>query len=114
MQKRLQKSRNNVVLTGTLAGIAEYFGIDPTIVRVIYVFLSFGLIGAPVVLYVLLALVIPAAPRGRDSYGHNNPYYGNNDYNNYEKKRPANVRKRTKSTMMTGATFNDLPTALNS
>ena len=74
MQKRLQKSRTNVVLTGTLAGIAEYFGIDPTIVRVIYVFLSFGLIGAPVVLYVLLALVIPAAPRGgRDSYGHNNP-----------------------------------------
>ena len=38
MQKRLQKSRTNVVLTGTLAGIAEYFGIDPTIVRVIYVF----------------------------------------------------------------------------
>jgi phage shock protein C len=48
--------------TRRIAGIAEYFGIDPTIVRVIYVFLSFGLIGAPVVLYVLLALVIPAAP----------------------------------------------------
>ena len=96
MQKRLQKSRTNVVLTGTLAGIAEYFGIDPTIVRVIYVFLSFGLIGAPVVLYVLLALVIPAATTIM------------------RKKRHANVRKRTKSTMMTGATFNDLPTALNS
>jgi phage shock protein PspC (stress-responsive transcriptional regulator) len=41
---RKHKSRTNVVLTGTLAGIAEYFGIDPTIVRVIYVFLSFGLI----------------------------------------------------------------------
>lgn len=85
MQKRLQKSRTNVVLTGTLAGIAEYFGIDPTIVRVIYVFLSFGLIGAPVVLYILLALVIPAGSKGRDSYGHNNPYYGNNNYNNERK-----------------------------
>ena len=97
MQKRLQKSRTNVVLTGTLAGIAEYFGIDPTIVRVIYVFLSFGLIGAPVVLYVLLALVIPEAPRGgRDSYGHNNPYYGNNDYNNYEKKASRQRKKADK------------------
>ena len=97
MQKRLQKSRTNVVLTGTLAGIAEYFGIDPTIVRVIYVFLSFGLIGAPVVLYVLLALVIPAAPRGgRDSYGHNNPYYGNNDYNKYEKNASRQRKKADK------------------
>lgn len=78
MQKRLTKSRSNVVLTGTLAGIAEFFGIDPTIVRVIYVFLSFGLIGAPVVLYVLLALVIPAGPR-TNSYGHDNPYYGRNN-----------------------------------
>ncbi|MGO3610640.1 PspC domain-containing protein [Enterococcus devriesei] len=86
MRKRLQKSRNNVVLTGTLAGIAEYFGIDPTIVRVIYVFLSLGFIGAPVILYILLVLVIPAGPKGRDSYGHNNPYYGNNNYNDYEKK----------------------------
>jgi phage shock protein PspC (stress-responsive transcriptional regulator) len=107
MQKKLQKSRTNVVLTGTLAGIAEYFGIDPTIVRVIYVFLSLVLIGSPVILYILLALVIPSAPRGRDSYGHNNPYYG-------KKNRPANERKRTKSMKMTGATFNDLPTALNS
>lgn len=102
MQKRLQKSRTNVVLTGTLAGIAEYFGIDATIVRVIYVFLSFVLIGSPIVLYVLLALVIPAGPRGgRDSYGHNNPYYGNNDYgsndyDNYERKTSPKRKKADK------------------
>ncbi|MBO0412757.1 PspC domain-containing protein [Enterococcus hulanensis] len=96
MQKRLQKSRNNVVLTGTLAGIAEYFGIDPTIVRVIYVFLSFGLLGSPVILYVILALLIPAGAKGRDSYGHNNPYYGNNDYNNYEKKTSRQRKKADK------------------
>lgn len=96
MQKRLQKSRSNVVLTGTLAGIAEYFGIDPTIVRVIYVFLSLVLIGSPIILYILLALVIPSAPRGRDSYGHNNPYYGNNDYNDYEKKSSRQRKKADK------------------
>jgi phage shock protein PspC (stress-responsive transcriptional regulator) len=96
MQMKLQKSRTNVVLTGTLAGIAEYFGIDPTIVRVIYVFLSLVLIGSPVILYILLALVIPSAPRGRDSYGHNNPYYGNNDYNDYEKKSSRQRKKADK------------------
>lgn len=75
MQKRLTKSRSNVVLTGTLAGIAEYFGIDPTIVRVIYVFLCLS--GAPLLLYPILAVLIPAGPK-TNSYGHNNPYYGRN------------------------------------
>lgn len=96
MRKRLQKSRTNVVLTGTLAGIAEYFGIDPTIVRVIYVFLSLVLIGSPIVLYILLALVIPSGPKGRDSYGHNNPYYGNNDYNDREQKTSRQRKKADK------------------
>ncbi|MGM0215173.1 PspC domain-containing protein [Enterococcus sp. AZ109] len=77
MQKRLTKSRSNVVLTGTLAGIAEFFGIDPTIVRVLYVFLSFVLFGSPVLLYIVLALLIPAGSK-TNSYGHNNPYYGRN------------------------------------
>lgn len=40
MNKKLTKSANNVVITGTLGGLAEYLRIDPTIVRVIYVFLS--------------------------------------------------------------------------
>lgn len=78
MQKRLTKSRSNVVLTGTLAGIADFFGMDPTIVRVIYVFLSFVFIGSPIILYVVLALLIPAGTQS-NSYGHNNPYYGRNN-----------------------------------
>lgn len=46
MNKKMTKSQNNRVLTGTLAGIAEYFGVDPTLARVIYVFSSVFLIGA--------------------------------------------------------------------
>lgn len=53
------------MITGTLAGIAEYYGIDPTIVRVIFIFISIVLVGAPVFLYILLALVIPKADRQR-------------------------------------------------
>ncbi|MBR8695301.1 PspC domain-containing protein [Enterococcus faecalis] len=34
----MTKSNKNVVLTGTLAGIGEYIGIDPTVIRVLYVF----------------------------------------------------------------------------
>lgn len=62
MKKKLTKSRNNVILTGTLAGIAEFFNIDPTIVRVLYVFISLMGIGAPVFLYIVLALLIPTNP----------------------------------------------------
>lgn len=41
MKRKLTKSPNNVVLTGSLAGIADWLGIDPTIIRVVYVLLSF-------------------------------------------------------------------------
>lgn len=73
MRKKLTKSRNNVVLTGTLAGIAEYFDIDPTIVRIIYVFISLMGIGAPIFLYIVMALIIPTdhSKRGNGYYRKN-------------------------------------------
>lgn len=61
--KRLTKSRTNVVLTGTLAGIAEYLKIDPTILRIIYLVILFLGWGSPIFLYIVLAILIPAAPR---------------------------------------------------
>lgn len=61
MKKRMTKSKTNRMLTGTIAGIAEYYGIDPTIARVIFVFVSIVLVGAPVFLYILLMLIIPRA-----------------------------------------------------
>jgi phage shock protein PspC (stress-responsive transcriptional regulator) len=76
MKKKLTKSSTDKVITGTLAGIAEYFGIDATIVRIIYVVASVFLIGSPIILYILLALIVPSAnSQTTQSYGHNNPYY---------------------------------------
>lgn len=75
MSKRLTKSRTNKVLTGTLAGIAEYFGVDPTILRIIYVVIILGGFGAPILLYFLLWLLIPKAPVS-DHYGRDNSGYG--------------------------------------
>ena len=88
MKKRITKSRNNVVITGTLAGISEYFGIDPTIVRILYVFLSFTLIGSPVLLYILLAIIIPKDRTSQRTYGNDNPYYRNNSYGKTNNNRP--------------------------
>ena len=75
MKKKLTKSNKNVVLTGTLAGIGEYIGIDPTVIRVLYVFLSLVAFGSPIILYILLALIIPSARSARTNYGHNTAYY---------------------------------------
>ncbi|KRN28486.1 hypothetical protein IV38_GL001488 [Lactobacillus selangorensis] len=60
--KRLTKS-NNKVLSGVLGGIADYFNIDPTIVRVIFVLISFFTTVFPgILIYIILAIVMPDAP----------------------------------------------------
>lgn len=57
MVKRLKKSLNKK-LCGVCGGIAEYFNIDPTIVRIITVlFTLFG--GCGLLLYIIGALIIP-------------------------------------------------------
>ncbi len=60
MNKKLTRSNTNKMLCGVCGGIAEYFDVDPTLVRVAYAILSvfsFGLLG--VVLYVILAIIMP-------------------------------------------------------
>lgn len=87
MKKKLTKSNKNIVLTGTLAGIAEYLGIDPTVVRVIYVFLSLVAFGSPIILYILLALLVPSGKNNQRRYGHDNDYYQKNNYREQANKR---------------------------
>jgi phage shock protein C len=59
--KRLYRSRKNAMLGGVCAGLAEYFGIDPTIVRLIFVLLFlFG--GHGLLIYLILWLVVPRQP----------------------------------------------------
>ena len=55
--KKLRRSRNNRILCGVMGGIAEYFEVDPTIVRVLFLIVSWT--GFPVFLYILLAIIIP-------------------------------------------------------
>ena len=58
-QKKLTRS-NNKLVAGVLAGIAEYFELDPTLVRVCYAALSVLSAGFPgILLYIILALIMP-------------------------------------------------------
>lgn len=57
--KKLRKSSTDIKIAGVCAGIAEYFEIDPTLVRIIYIFLTFAGIGSPILLYILLAVIMP-------------------------------------------------------
>lgn len=61
MEKRLYKSSKNKMLDGVCAGIAEYFGIDPTLVRIALVlFCAMG--GAGILAYIVMAIVMPRNP----------------------------------------------------
>ena len=61
MEKKLKKSRNKM-LAGVCAGIGEYMGIDPTVIRVLYALLAVFSVGFPgLLLYLILCLIMPAA-----------------------------------------------------
>ena len=55
--KRLTKS-NNRMICGVCGGIVEYLGIDPTVVRLLWVLLSV-LGGAGLLAYIIAAIIIP-------------------------------------------------------
>lgn len=61
MEKRFYKSRTDKKLAGVCAGIADYFEIDPTLVRLIWVVFTFAG-GAGIIAYIIAAIVMPEAP----------------------------------------------------
>jgi len=58
-EKKLCLSRGNRKIGGVCGGIAEYFGIDATLVRIITLVLFFA-VGSGLLLYLLAWLVIPS------------------------------------------------------
>ena len=58
-QKKLTRSTNKI-LAGVCGGIAEYFDIDPTLVRILYAALSFFSAAFPgLILYIIMMLIMP-------------------------------------------------------
>lgn len=59
--KKLYRSNTDRKLCGVCGGLAEYFDIDPTIIRLIFIFITlFG--GGGLLIYLICALVIPKSP----------------------------------------------------
>ncbi len=61
MEKRLYKSRTDKKLDGVCAGIANYFQLDPTLIRVAWV--AFSVLGGSGLLaYIICAIIMPREP----------------------------------------------------
>ena len=61
MEKKLYRSRTDKKLCGVCGGIAEYFNVDSTIVRLIWIFAVF-FAGCGLLAYIIAALIIPNQP----------------------------------------------------
>ena len=58
--KQLYRSRKNRMIGGVCAGLGEYFGIDPTLMRVLFVLGVFlGFPGALGLIYLIMLIVVP-------------------------------------------------------
>lgn len=56
----LRRSRSDRKIAGVVAGLAKYFGLDPTLARVIYVVISIVSAAFPgILLYLILWVIIP-------------------------------------------------------
>ena len=64
-KKPLYKSTTNKMIDGVCGGIGEYFGIDPTLVRLGFVALCV-LAGGGLLAYIVALIIIPRAPEGYD------------------------------------------------
>ena len=61
MEKKLYKSNQNKMIDGVCGGIAEYFGVDPTVVRLIWALFSL-MGGSGILAYIIAAIIIPRSP----------------------------------------------------
>ncbi len=82
MAKRFYLSQTDKKIAGVCGGLAEYFDIDPLIVRVAVLFLTFC-VGGGLLLYIVLALLAPKGPGGAptrmNNLNSNNYSSSNND-----------------------------------
>ena len=59
--RRLRRSRTEKVLGGVCGGLGVYFGIDPVILRIVWVILGLG--GVGILAYPLCWIIIPLEPK---------------------------------------------------
>ena len=59
--RKLVRSRNNRMIAGVCSGLGEYFSVDPTLIRLVFVFTA--ILGGPgLVAYLIFWIVVPSEP----------------------------------------------------
>jgi phage shock protein PspC (stress-responsive transcriptional regulator) len=64
--KRLYRDSGDKIIGGVCSGIANYLGINPTIIRILFAIITFGGFGLGFLAYIILWIVLP--PRDLDEY----------------------------------------------
>jgi phage shock protein C len=62
--RKLYRSRNNRMIIGVCAGLGEFFGIDPSIVRLVFVAGALFGFGSFIFIYLVMFFVVPEEPIG--------------------------------------------------
>ena len=68
--KKLERPNDDRMIAGVCAGLGNYFGIDPTIIRILFV-LFFLFAGGGVLIYLVLWIVMPQAQANDDAVAKN-------------------------------------------
>ncbi|WP_292475108.1 PspC domain-containing protein [Methanosphaera sp.] len=58
VEKKLYRSEKNRMIAGVCGGLAEYFDVDPVVVRLLWVVFTF-FIGSGILLYILACIIMP-------------------------------------------------------
>jgi phage shock protein C len=66
MNRRLYRCRDNRILAGVAGGVAEYFDLDPSLVRILF-FISMFFGGIGLLLYIGMAIIVPLEPISADA-----------------------------------------------
>ncbi|MEW6033703.1 MAG: PspC domain-containing protein [Chloroflexota bacterium] len=100
MAKRFYRSTTERKIWGVCGGLADYFAMDPTLVRVIFVVLVF-VSGIGILLYILLAIAAPSAGPASESSGSSQPAAPSGSTQQEEREAPEYGRRS--GTLLVGA-----------
>lgn len=59
---RLRRTRKNRMIAGVAGGLGEYFGVDPLVVRLVFVAIGLASFGSALVVYIILAVLMLEEP----------------------------------------------------
>ncbi len=62
MEKRLYRSRRQVMVAGVCGGLADYFNVDPTLIRLVWALMTIFTIGTGIIAYLVALIIMPLEP----------------------------------------------------